>query len=184
MKRCCCARRASARSLPYSDMGVQRRRSAVRRADRQRHRHFRRSLAGIDGVAAAARRLGKTARVHVKVDSGFGRNASRPPVSTRRSPNWCRSPRKACCTSSASGAIWRSPTHRTFRNSLPPPTCRSKRSRTSPVVWSGRHSAGNPPPRQHRGDAVPSGNPLRTDPSGHRPVRLRSRSGHGHAVHV
>lgn len=29
---------------------------------------------GIDGVAAAARRLGKTARVHVKVDSGFGRN--------------------------------------------------------------------------------------------------------------
>ena len=32
------------------------------------------SLPGIDAVAAAARRLGKTARVHVKVDSGFGRN--------------------------------------------------------------------------------------------------------------
>lgn len=36
------------------------------------------SLAGIDGVAAAARRLGKTARVHVKVDSGFGRNGFTP----------------------------------------------------------------------------------------------------------
>ena len=33
---------------------------------------------GIDGVAAAARRLGKTARVHVKVDSGFGRNGFTP----------------------------------------------------------------------------------------------------------
>ena len=32
------------------------------------------SLSGIDGIAAAARKLGKTARVHVKVDSGFGRN--------------------------------------------------------------------------------------------------------------
>ncbi len=32
------------------------------------------SLAGIDAVAAAARTLGKTARVHVKVDTGFGRN--------------------------------------------------------------------------------------------------------------
>ena len=36
------------------------------------------SLAGIDGVTAAARRLGKTARVHVKVDSGFGRNGFTP----------------------------------------------------------------------------------------------------------
>ena len=36
------------------------------------------SLPGIDGVAAAARRLGKTARVHVKVDSGFGRNGFTP----------------------------------------------------------------------------------------------------------
>ncbi|MCH9276399.1 alanine racemase [Bifidobacterium amazonense] len=32
------------------------------------------SLPGIDAVAAAARKLGKPARVHVKVDSGFGRN--------------------------------------------------------------------------------------------------------------
>lgn len=32
------------------------------------------SLSGIDGIASAARKLGKTARVHVKVDSGFGRN--------------------------------------------------------------------------------------------------------------
>ena len=32
------------------------------------------SLPGIEAVAAAARRLGRTARVHVKVDSGFGRN--------------------------------------------------------------------------------------------------------------
>ena len=36
------------------------------------------SLGGIDGVAEAARRLGKTARVHVKVDSGFGRNGFTP----------------------------------------------------------------------------------------------------------
>lgn len=32
------------------------------------------SLAGIDAVAVAAREVGKPARVHVKVDSGFGRN--------------------------------------------------------------------------------------------------------------
>ncbi len=32
------------------------------------------SLPGIDAVAAAAREMGKPARVHVKVDSGFGRN--------------------------------------------------------------------------------------------------------------
>ena len=32
------------------------------------------SLAGIDLAAAAARAVGRTARVHVKVDSGFGRN--------------------------------------------------------------------------------------------------------------
>ena len=36
------------------------------------------SLAGIDAVAEAARRLGKPARVHVKVDSGFGRNGFTP----------------------------------------------------------------------------------------------------------
>ncbi|NMN02194.1 alanine racemase [Bifidobacterium panos] len=36
------------------------------------------SLPGIDAVAAAARELGKPARVHVKVDSGFGRNGFTP----------------------------------------------------------------------------------------------------------
>ncbi|WP_101615965.1 alanine racemase [Bifidobacterium margollesii] len=36
------------------------------------------SLAGIDAVAAAARRLDRPARVHVKVDSGFGRNGFTP----------------------------------------------------------------------------------------------------------
>ena len=36
------------------------------------------SLAGIDALADAARRLGKPARVHVKVDSGFGRNGFTP----------------------------------------------------------------------------------------------------------
>ncbi|PLS29130.1 alanine racemase [Bifidobacterium parmae] len=36
------------------------------------------SLPGIDAVAAAARKLGRTARVHVKVDSGFGRNGFTP----------------------------------------------------------------------------------------------------------
>ena len=41
-------------------------------------RHVEEALTGIDGVAEAARRLGKTARVHVKVDSGFGRNGFTP----------------------------------------------------------------------------------------------------------
>lgn len=36
------------------------------------------SLPGIDAVAAAARRLGRKARVHVKVDTGFGRNGFTP----------------------------------------------------------------------------------------------------------
>ena len=36
------------------------------------------SLSGIEALAAAARRLGKPARVHVKVDSGFGRNGFTP----------------------------------------------------------------------------------------------------------
>ncbi|NMM93692.1 alanine racemase [Bifidobacterium oedipodis] len=36
------------------------------------------SLPGIDAVAAAARKVGKPARVHVKVDSGFGRNGFTP----------------------------------------------------------------------------------------------------------
>ena len=69
---------ASARPLPYFDLGIQRHRSPVRRADRRRHRRIGRSLPGIDAVAAAARKLGKPARVHVKVDSGFGRNGFTP----------------------------------------------------------------------------------------------------------
>lgn len=36
------------------------------------------SLAGIDALAAAARRIGRQARVHVKVDTGFGRNGFTP----------------------------------------------------------------------------------------------------------
>ena len=36
------------------------------------------SLAGIDALAEAARRVGRPARVHVKVDSGFGRNGFTP----------------------------------------------------------------------------------------------------------
>lgn len=36
------------------------------------------SLSGIEAVAAAARKLGKAARVHVKVDTGFGRNGFTP----------------------------------------------------------------------------------------------------------
>lgn len=36
------------------------------------------SLEGIEALAAAARKLGKTARVHVKVDTGFGRNGFTP----------------------------------------------------------------------------------------------------------
>ena len=36
------------------------------------------SLAGIDALAAAARKVGRPARVHVKVDSGFGRNGFTP----------------------------------------------------------------------------------------------------------
>ena len=36
------------------------------------------SLPGIDGVAEAARRVGRPARVHVKCDTGFGRNGFTP----------------------------------------------------------------------------------------------------------
>jgi alanine racemase len=36
------------------------------------------SLAGIEAVASAARKLGKSARIHVKVDTGFGRNGFTP----------------------------------------------------------------------------------------------------------
>jgi alanine racemase len=36
------------------------------------------SLPGIEAVSAAARKVGKPARVHVKVDSGFGRNGFTP----------------------------------------------------------------------------------------------------------
>lgn len=38
------------------------------------------SLDGIDALAAAARKAGKPARVHVKVDTGFGRNGFTPAV--------------------------------------------------------------------------------------------------------
>ncbi|MFR0557531.1 alanine racemase [Pseudoscardovia radai] len=38
------------------------------------------SLDGIDAVAAAARTVGRPARVHVKVDSGFGRNGFTPQI--------------------------------------------------------------------------------------------------------
>lgn len=38
------------------------------------------SLDGIDAVAAAARTIGRPARVHVKVDSGFGRNGFTPQI--------------------------------------------------------------------------------------------------------
>lgn len=93
------------------------------------------SLPGIDAVAAAARKLGKPARVHVKVDSGFGRNASRLQGSPPRLPSWCHLPRKACCISSASGVTLPWPIRLTCLSSWPPPTARSKRLRTSPHVW-------------------------------------------------
>lgn len=38
------------------------------------------SLDGIDAVGAAARRIGRRARVHVKVDTGFGRNGFTPEI--------------------------------------------------------------------------------------------------------
>ncbi|MDD6373813.1 MAG: alanine racemase [Bifidobacteriaceae bacterium] len=38
------------------------------------------SLEGIDEIAAAARSVGKPARVHVKVDTGFGRNGFTPQI--------------------------------------------------------------------------------------------------------
>ncbi len=74
------------RPLPHSDMGIQRHRSPVRRADRRRHRRI--SVGSLPGIDARGRRrassLGKPARVHVKVDSGFGRNGFTPAAIRRR----------------------------------------------------------------------------------------------------
>ncbi len=79
MRRCCCANSASARDrchlltwvyngteVPFDELIDNDIDISVG------------SLAGIDALADAARRLGKPARVHVKVDSGFGRNGFTP----------------------------------------------------------------------------------------------------------
>ena len=94
------------------------------------------SLPGIDAVAAAARKLGKPARVHVKVDSGFGRNGFTPAGFDAALINLCRSPKRACCILWVSGAISPWPIRPMCPNSCPPPTARSKHSRTSRAAWN------------------------------------------------
>ena len=144
------------------------------------------SLAGIDGVAAAARRLGKTARVHVKVDSGFGRNGFTPAGFDAALAKLVPLAKEGVLhiVGQWSHLAVKSADAPDVPEFVASTDMQVETFKTSPVVWKSRHSAGDSPSCQHRGDAVPSGNPLRTDPSGHRPVRLRSRSGHGHAVHV
>ena len=140
------------------------------------------SLAGIDGVAAAARRLGKTARVHVKVDSGFGRNGFTPAgfdAALAKLVPLAKEGVLHIVGQWSHLAVADAPDVPEFVAST------DMQVETFKDFTRRMEAAGIPPEiRQHRGDAVPSGNPLRTDPSGHRPVRLRSRSGHGHAVHV
>lgn len=93
------------------------------------------SLPGIDGVAAAARRLGKTARVHVKVDSGFGRNGFTPATFDAALAKLVPLAKEGVLLLSASGVTWRWPTLPTCLNSWRPLIGRSRISRISPVVW-------------------------------------------------
>ena len=98
------------------------------------------SLAGVDALANAARRLGKPARVHVKVDSGFGRNGFTPAGFDAALAKLVPLAHEGVLHIAGSGAIWRSPTRRMCLNSSPPPTGRSNRSRNSPVAWKPRAS--------------------------------------------
>ena len=61
---------------------------------------------------------------------------SHRPDSTPRSPNSCRSPKRACCILWVSGAISPWPIRPMCPNSCPPPTARSKHSRTSRAAWN------------------------------------------------
>lgn len=93
---------------------------------------------GIDGVAAAARRLGKTARVHVKVDSGFGRNGFTPATFDAALAKLVPLAKEGVLHIVGQWSHLAVADARTFLNSWHPPTGRSRISRISPVVWSRR----------------------------------------------
>ena len=65
--------------------------------------------------------------MHVKVDSGFGRNGFTPATFDAALAKLVPLAKEGvCCILSASGATWRWPTLRTFLNSWHPPTGRSR----------------------------------------------------------
>ena len=150
-------------TLPYFDLGIQRHRSPVRRADRRRHRRIGRSLPGIDAVAAAARKLGKPARVHVKVDSGFGRNGFTPAgfdaalAQTRAARQRGRVAYCGSVEPSRRGRFARCVRIRVLHR----PPDRNIQGLHAPH-GTGRHSAGDPSPGQHSGHFGPPGDSLRT----------------------
>ena len=125
------------RPLPYFDLGIQRHRSPVRRADRRRHRRIGRlacpaSTRWPPPHASSASPPAYTSR---SIPASVA-TVSRRPDSTPRSPNSCRSPKRACCILWVSGAISPWPIGPMCPNSCPPPTARSKHSRTSRAAWN------------------------------------------------
>ena len=136
------------------------------------------SLAGIDAIAAAARKLGKAARVHVKVDSGFGRNGF--------TPEGFDAALAKLVPLAQEGVIevigqW---SHLAVADSPDVPEFVESTERQIANFNAFTDRAQHPSPRQHRRHAGPPGDPFRTHPPGHRPVRLRARPGDGHAEHV
>ena len=94
------------------------------------------SLPGIDAVAAAARKLGKPARVHVKVDSGFGRNGFTPAgfdAALAKLVPLAKEGVLHIVGQWSHLAVADSPDVPEF---VSPPTARSKHSRTSRAAWN------------------------------------------------
>lgn len=115
---------------------------------------------GIDAVAAAARKLGKPARVHVKVDSGFGRNGFTPAgfdAALAKLVPLAKEGVLHIVGQWSHLAVADSPM---CPNSCPPPTARSKHSRTSRAAW-------NRPAFRRRSVTWPTQRPLWTAPEIH-----------------
>ena len=115
----------------------------------------------LDEIAAAAREVGRVARVHLKVDSGLGRSGA--PVGDW--PTLVEAARKAELDGIVVVVgVW---SHLAYADAPGHPTIDRQLDVFGEAVRRGRtggSATGGPPPRQLRGDPHPAGHALRPDP--------------------
>ena len=173
------------RPLPYFDLGIQRHRSPVRRADRRRHRRIGR-LPARHRRGGRRRTQARQARPRTRQGRFRLRSQRFHTGRIRRRARQTRAARQrgrvAYCGSvepSRRGRFARCVRIRVLHR----PPDRNIQGLHAPH-GTGRHSAGDPSPGQHSGHFGPPGDSLRTHPPRHRPVRLRARSRDGHPARL